>query len=172
MKRFLGFNEGRFMKLKHLIFLAAFVGSTALAHDHQAASAAHAMSDAQAIEHSMKKLFDKPDAPLSVAPVSIEGDYAVAGWIQSGKGGRALLKKEKGQWSIQVCGGDGLKQVSALAQTGMGQATAERLAKKIQSAEVKLSADQLKKLSMFEGLVKVDQGHHGAHGAHASHPKH
>ena len=28
------------MKLKHLIFLAAFVGGTALAHDHQAASAA------------------------------------------------------------------------------------------------------------------------------------
>jgi uncharacterized membrane protein len=50
--------------------------------------------------------------------------------------------------------------------------------KKVQLAEAKLSADQLKKLSMFEGVVKVDQGQHGAHGAHgahdahASHPKH
>jgi hypothetical protein len=45
----------------------------------------------------------------------------------------------------------------------------------VQLAEAKLSADQLKKLSMFEGVVKVDQGQHGAHGAHdahASHPKH
>ena len=63
-------------------------------------------------------------------------------------------------------------------QTGMSSATADRLAKKVQLAEAKLNADQLKKLSMFEGVVKVDQGQHGAHGAHgahdahASHPKH
>jgi periplasmic copper chaperone A len=166
------------MKFKHLILLVALMGSAAMAHDHPAATASHTMPDAQAIEHSMKKLFDKPDAPLVVAPVSIEGDYAVAGWIQSGKGGRALLKKEKGQWSIHVCGGDGLTQASALVQTGMSSTTADRLAKKVQAAESKLSADQLKKLAMFDGVVKVDQTQHGAHGAHgahdahASHPKH
>ena len=160
------------MNFKNLILWAALMGSVAMAHDHSAATASHAMPDAQAIEHSMKKLFDKPDAPLAVAPVSIEGDYAVAGWTQSGKGGRALLKKEKGQWSIYVCGGDGLKQASALVQTSMSSATADRLAKKVQLAESKLSADQLKKLSMFEGVVKVDPGQHGAHGTHASHPKH
>ncbi len=163
------------MKLKHLVLLAALMGSAAMAHDHPVAKASHAMPDAQAIEHSMKKLFDKPEAPLSVAPISIEGDYAVAGWIQSGKGGRALLKKEKGQWSIQVCGGDGLKNSSALVQTGMSTTTADRLVKKVQLAEAKLSADQLKKLSMFEGVVKVDQGQHGTHGAreaYAAYPKH
>jgi hypothetical protein len=160
------------MKFNHLILLVALMGSAAMAHDHPAGTASHAMPDPQAIEHSMKKLFDKPDAPLAVAPVSIEGDYAVAGWVQSGKGGRALLKKEKGQWSIHVCGGDGLKQASALVHTGMSSTTADRLAKKVQLAEAKLSADQLKKLSMFEGVVKVDQGQHGAHDSHASHPKH
>ena len=163
------------MKFKQLILIFALMGSAAMAHDHPTAAASQATPDAQAIEYSMKKLFDKPEAPLAVVPVSIEGDYAVAGWIQSGKGGRALLKKEKGQWSIQVCGGDGLKQASALVQTGMSRTSADRLAKKVQSAEAKLSADQLKKLSMFEGVVKVDQGQHGAHGAHdahASHPKH
>ena len=157
------------MKFNHIILLAALMGSAAMAHDHSEATASHAMSDAQAIEHSMKKLFDKPEAPLAVAPVSIEGDYAVAGWIQSGKGGRALLKKEKGQWSIYVCGGDGLTRASALVQTGMSSATADRLAKKVQLAEAKLSVDQLKKLSMFEGVVKVDQGQHDAHGAHGAH---
>jgi hypothetical protein len=160
------------MKFNQLILVAALFSGAALAHEMHVPAAAHTMPDAQAIEHSMKKLFDKPDAPLAVAPVSIDGDYAVAGWIQSGKGGRALLKKEKGQWSIYVCGGDGLKQASALVQTGMSSATADRLAKKVQSAESKLSADQLKKLSMFEGVVKVDQGQHGAHDSHASHPKH
>ena len=151
------------MKLKYLIFLAAFVGSTAIAHNHQAASAAHAMSDAQAIEHSMKKLFDKPDAPLSVAPVSIEGDYAVAGWIQSGKGGRALLKKEKGQWSIQVCGGDGLTKAAALTMTGMSNAAATRLAQKVVVAEKKVSASDLQRFSMFEGIVKVESASHHQH---------
>jgi hypothetical protein len=45
-------------------------------------SATHVMTDAQSIEHVMKALFEKPDAPLKVSPISIEGDYAVAGWIQ------------------------------------------------------------------------------------------
>lgn len=39
----------------------------------------------------MKQLFEKPDAPLSVVPISVDGDYAVAGWIQGGRGGRAFL---------------------------------------------------------------------------------
>ena len=160
------------MKLNQLILITALFTSATFAHEPHAPAAAHAMTDAQAIEHNMKKLFDKPDAPLAVAPVTIEGDYAMAGWIQSGKGGRALLKKEKGQWSIQVCGGDGLKKASALSQTGMPIATAERLVAKVQTAEAKLSADQLQKLSMFDGIVKVEPAAHGAHGAHAAHPKH
>ncbi len=160
------------MKLNQIILITALFSSPAFAHESHAPASAHAMTDAQAIEHNMKKLFDKPDAPLAVAPVTIEGDYAMAGWIQSGKGGRALLKKEKGQWSIQVCGGDGLKKASALSQTGMPSATAERLVTKVQTAEAKLSADQLKKLSMFDGIVKVEPAAHGAHGANAAHPKH
>jgi hypothetical protein len=39
----------------------------------------------------------------------------------------------------------------------------------VQLAEAKLSVDQLKKLSMFEGVVKVDQGQHDAHGTHGAH---
>lgn len=160
------------MKLNQIILITALFSSQVFAHEPHAHSAAHAMTDAQAIEHNMKKLFDKPDAPLAVAPVTIEGNYAMAGWIQSGKGGRALLKKEKGQWSIQVCGGDGLKKASALSQTGMPSATAERLVTKVQTAEAKLSADQLKKLSMFDGIVKVEPAAHGAYGTNAAHPKH
>jgi len=157
------------MKFKFIIIFAVLISSAAMAHEPHTVVDLRSMPDAQAIEHSMKKLFDKPEAPLSVAPISIEGDYAVAGWIQSGKGGRALLKKEKGHWSIQVCGGDGLKNSSALVQTGMSSANAERLAKKVQMSEAKLSADQLKKLSMFEGVVKVDGASHGAHSTSQEH---
>ena len=132
------------------------------------------MTDEQSIELAMKTLFDNPDAPLKVAPVSIEGVYAVAGWIQSDRGGRALLKKKNGKWSIQVCGGDGLKQASSLTMTGMNQASANKLAQKIAAAEKKMPSEQLKKFALFEGIVKVDGGAHDPHtvnNGHATHSK-
>jgi hypothetical protein len=132
------------------------------------------MTDEQSIEHAMKALFDKPEAPLKVAPVSVEGAYAVAGWIQYDRGGRALLKKENGKKSIQVCGGDGLKQASSLTMTGMDQASASRLAQKIAAAEKQMPSDQVKKFALFEGVVKVDGGAHDPHTVnhgHASHSK-
>ena len=58
-----------------------------------------ALNDDQAVQIVLKRQFDKPGAPLKVAPVSIEGGYAVAGWLQEQRGGRALLKKEKNEWS-------------------------------------------------------------------------
>ena len=146
------------------------VAVTAFAHEHHAHNTSQqAMPDAQAIEHTMKKQFDKPEAPLTVMPVTIESGYAVAGWVQSGKGGRALLKKEHDGWRIQVCGGDGLKNASTLAQTGMPSSTADRLIKAIQAAEAKLPAEHLKKLSMFEGMVNVESGGHNAHSEHHKH---
>ena len=131
-------------------------------------SATHAMTDAQSIEHVMKALFEKPDAPLKVSPISIEGDYAVAGWIQDQRGGRALLKREKNKWSIQVCGGDGLTQANTLAMTGMSSASAKRLAAKISTAEKNIPTEQVKKFALFEGMVKVDGGKHDPHASHGS----
>lgn len=68
-----------------------------------------------------------------------------------------------------VCGGDGLRQASTLAQTGMKAAEAEALAMKLQAAESRLPAETLRKFSSFEGMLRVDGG---AHGAHGTHPKH
>ena len=143
-----------------LLSASGFVQAAAPAKE----AATHAsMTEDKAIAHVMKKQFEKPDAPLQVAPVSVEGDYAVAGWIQHGRGGRALLKKEKAQWTIQLCGGDGLLQASALSMTGMSQAAAGRLAAKVAAAEKKLTADQRRQLSLFDGIVKVEGGAHAAH---------
>ncbi len=160
------------MKSIHFIF-SAFLGIALILHSSFAqdtgkqSNHAVAMTDEQSIEQVMKSLFDKPEAPLKVAAVSIEGVYAVAGWIQSERGGRALLKKESGKWSIQVCGGDSLKQAKSLVLTGMDQSSASNLAKKIISAEKKLPIDQVKKFAMFEGVVKVGPGaHHPNNTAH------
>ena len=98
----------------------------------------------------------------------------MAGWIQHGRGGRALLKKESDKWSIQLCGGDGLKQATNLTMTGMDPASAAKLSQKIAAAEKKISSDQVKKFAMFEGVVQVDGGVHDLHTAnhgHTSKPK-
>jgi hypothetical protein len=129
-------------------------------------------NDARDITAAMKKQFDRPDAPLVVAPVTVVGDYAVAGWTQTGKGGRALLQKDKHQWVISVCAGDGLTKADVLQTTGMTAANADKLSKAVTAAESKLGKDKLKLFASFEGMVKIDaaagHGEHGAHGAHAA----
>lgn len=133
-------------------------------------------NDVQDITAVMKKQFDRPDAPLVVQPVTVLGDYAVASWTQTGKGGRALLQKDKHHWVISVCAGDGLTQADVLKTTGMPAAHADKLAKAVVAAESKLSKDQLKLFASFEGMVKIDAaaGHadHGPHGAPAAHGAH
>lgn len=133
-------------------------------------------NDAHDITAVMKKQFDRPDAPLVVEPVTVVGDYAVAGWTQTGKGGRALLQKDKHNWVIAVCAGDGLTQAAVLKTTGMSGAQADQLSKAVTAAEAKLSKDKLKLFASFEGMVKVDaaagHGEHGAHAAHGAHDAH
>lgn len=120
-----------------------------------------AMTDEQSIAHTMKSIFDKPGSPLKVGPVSIEGRHAVAGWIQDDRGGRALLKKEHGKWSIQACGGDDFKQASSLSMTGIENSAAIKLAQKISAAEANIPRDQVDKFSLFEGIAKVEDEVHG-----------
>ena len=161
-----------------VLFTALLISAVLAASVAQATPAngyaAHAQAtDSHAIEHAMKKLFDKPEAPLKVAPVSVEGEFAVAGWLQDKRGGRALLQKRQGQWVITVCAGDGLKQVDTLVQTGMSPETAKRLAAKVAAQEARLSADVLKRFASFEGMLRVDgdAAHGHGHGA-AEHKQH
>ena len=51
---------------------------------------AFANEAAHHIMHVLKAQFDTPENPLTVEPVSIEGDFAVAGWSQGGKGGQCI----------------------------------------------------------------------------------
>src|SRR5690606_8167080 len=70
---------------------AAAHAAHAGAHDHAAMPA----DDSGQIVHIMKAQFDRPEAPLGVDAIVVDGGWAVAGWAQDGKGGRALLKKRE-----------------------------------------------------------------------------
>ncbi|PIT72147.1 MULTISPECIES: copper uptake system-associated protein [Limnohabitans] len=156
-------------------FLAAWLASASghqVAGDHHSSKVSPA-KDMQTIVHVMKKQFDQPKSPLQVAPVVVEGDWALAGWLQGERGGRALLQKRHAHWVIVVCAGDGLRQADALVQTGMPNDVATALSKKLQTAESRLPADTLKKFASFEGMLRVDgdAGHGAPHGSHGAHPK-
>jgi periplasmic copper chaperone A len=130
---------------------------------------AHPDASAQ-ITAAMKAQFERPAAPLTVAPVTVLGDDAVAGWTQDGRGGRALLKREHGQWRITVCAGAGLTQASVLQLTGLDAARAAQLAQAVQTAEARLSAEQRHRFDSFEGQIDVRQAGHGhGHGPSAGH---
>jgi len=117
-------------------------------------------ADQEQIKQMMKHQFDKPHAPLSVSPIAVVGDYALASWIQIDSGGRALLSRHHGKWSIVLCGGDGLTQVDVLEKTGMSKQLAQQLSKQILEAESKLSPKHRKMFSMFKGEIKVDHHQH------------
>ena len=124
------------------------------------------------IMHLMKAQFDTPENPLSVDPVVVAGDFAVAGWVQGEKGGRALLRKQEGTWSVHLCSGDGLKDAAVLHQSGIDEATAKALAEAVAKAEAGLDIAILKKLASFEGTVMINGGDHGGHSAHGTHGAH
>ena len=155
-----------------LFSLLAWATPVHASNDHKPV-AAHPANDAKAVVRVMKKQFDQPQSPLKVAPVVVEADWALAGWLQDARGGRALLQKRHGQWVIVVCGGDGLREVEALKQTGMTTEMATALTKKLATAESRLPAATLKKFASFEGMLRVDgDGGHGAQGSHGAHSAH
>ncbi len=111
-------------------------------HDHSS------LPDDKAIEAVMKAQFDKPEAPLSVGPVAVEGDFAVAGWVQHETGGRALLKRGKDGWSIHLCSGDSLKDAHVLAMAGMTHDAANALAGTLARVESAADPARIAKLAL------------------------
>ncbi|PDS31582.1 copper uptake system-associated protein [Rhizobium phaseoli] len=127
--------------------------------------------DEQAIPAGLKTMFETPDKPLTVMPVVVEGDWAIAGWQQDGRGGRALLKKGQAGWSVHLCSGDSLRDAAALEKIGLSKDAATGLAAKLKQAETGLDPRVLALFATFEGTVVMDAaandvGHSG-HEGHA-----
>lgn len=150
--------------------LGATLGGSAQAHDtkqhvHAAGAAVAQPADPQAaIPLVLKAMFEKEGAPLTVEPVSVAGDWAVAGWAQSGNGGRALLKKGEKGWAVHLCSGQGIRTLDGLKAAGIAAADAEKLAGEIKTAEAKLGPERIALYDSFEGTVMMgESAHHDAH---------
>ncbi len=152
-----------------LAILCAMLGAVL-----QPAAAQHPMpSDDREIVQVLRATFDRPEAPLAIAPVVVVGDHAVAGWVQDKRGGRALMRKQHGKWTIHLCSGDQIKHADILESTGIPTATAKTLAERLAVAERAMPRDTVALFATFEGIV-----HLGADGSHPPvhegqhHPKH
>lgn len=142
----------RYLLASLAVCLAAGLANPGHAAEGDAALAAKAMRD----------IWDRPDAPLVVEPVAVDGDYVLAGWVQQERGGRALLRRVHGQWRVHVCGGDGLKDVDALTMAGVPAEAARRLVASASEAEARLPAAQRAKFALFGQNIVVDTSH-GTH---------
>ncbi|MBY6242359.1 copper uptake system-associated protein [Methylosinus sp. Sm6] len=117
---------------------------------------AQGADDVAAIRRLLADLFDKPEAPLTVEPVVIEQDAAIADWSQGELGGRAFLKRKDGAWEVALCGGDALRQSASLEKLGLARPRAEALAASLAKAERGLSPALLERMAKFDGVVAVD----------------
>jgi copper(I)-binding protein len=138
-------------------------------HDaHSAGAPAHAhgianisqegLSDPAAIEAVLMAQFHTPDNPLTVAPVTVMGAFAVAGWAQEGAGGRAFLRKDADGWFVEFCAGAGLLAPETLTGLGLSDAEATTLIAAVMAAEAPLGPEAIAGFDSFEGFVPVGKG--------------
>jgi len=130
-----------------ILALVTVVSAAAGAQDHAAEAAIKALMAAQ---------FDRPEQRLMVNPVVVEGDHAIASWVQGDMGGRALLRRKGHDWQIVLCSGDQIKAADVLVQIGLPKAAAASLAKQLGEAESKLPQATLTMFSKFDGIVMMD----------------
>jgi hypothetical protein len=110
-------------------------------------------------------MFNQPNNPLKINPIVVENDYAIAGWSQGDKGGRALLTNTNNKWTIQLCAGDALKDANFLKDSGVDSKIIPTILKKLATAEAKLDVMTLKRFSEFKEIVYINAGQsHQAHG--------
>jgi len=130
-------------------------------------------SDDTSVRALMMQTFDRPDSPLKVDPITVDGDIAVAGWSQGDMGGRALLRRKDGHWVLVLCSGDALKDPKGLQTFGLPEEQAKALAIAIVAAEAKLDAALVAKFSTFDGVVTMgEDGQHPPAAGHDGHDQH
>ncbi|WHO72713.1 copper uptake system-associated protein [Rhizobium sp. BT03] len=125
----------------------------------------------QAIPARLKLMFETADKPLDLTPVvAVQADWAIVGWRQDGRGGRALMKKAHHGWNIYLCSGDSLKDAGTLEKIGLSANDAAALAAKLRDAEANIDSSTLALLSSFEGTVMLmNEASNDAGGGHEGH---
>jgi len=143
-----------------LVTFAVLMMVLPLLHAADPTAPAATAQDESAVSAVLMKTWSRPDAPLSVAPVTIVDNYALAGWVQAERGGRALLlRKPSGEWAVQLCGGDALKEVETLKQSQVPETIARELSARNATAEAKIPPATRVLFSTFGATVRRGDHH-------------
>lgn len=142
------------ISLRLVIVLAcSFFASSSFADE------AAAMNEQQHIRTLISETYDRPNLQVKSEPIIVVGNHAVADWIRGEKGGRALLRHEKGKWKIELCSGDALKDAKTLEQAGVPRDIASSLTRQLAQAERDLPPEQIKRFSLFGATTSVQTKH-------------
>lgn len=130
----------------------------AASQDHGANAGNEQTHDpAKAIAMVLKAQLETEGKMLDVNPVSVQGEWAIAGWTQDGKGGRALMRKGDHGWSVHLSSGSSLKDAATLEKIGIAGDVAKALAEANNQAETALGADRIALFDSFEGTIMMNQ---------------
>ena len=120
-----------------------------------AAHAHDAIDDKQSIRNTINNTYDTPQHKVVIEPIVIQGEFAVASWIQQDKGGRVVLfRNAQEKWDIVLCSGEAVKEVEFLVQIGIPQSDADELTKALVAAEENLDAEKIALFDSFKGVVR------------------
>ncbi|HUL96548.1 MAG TPA: TonB-dependent siderophore receptor [Usitatibacter sp.] len=122
--------------------------------------------EARSIASVLDGQFGRPGSPVVTGPIVVEGDHAVAGWTQGEMGGRALLRRQDGRWTVVACGGNAFREAANLEQAGVPTTSAQRIAERLAVEEGSLPAARLEMLGRFGPAI----AHAGDDGARAATP--
>lgn len=134
--------------------------SLALVYTSLTVSAQQLNQEQKAIQSLIATTYDRVNSKVQTSPIVTAGDYAIADWIQAGKGGRALLKKTDEKWEITMCGGKGLTVAQNLIDTGISASQAHQLANALKAAERKLDQQKIKLFDSFGKAISFKEMHH------------
>ncbi|MBA5604235.1 copper uptake system-associated protein [Duganella sp. FT3S] len=148
------------MKL-HCLMAALLMGGSL------AAASAQDAEHAARIKSLIGKTYDRPDHKVETAPVVVVGEHALADWVQGEKGGRALLRRNQGDWTIVACGGDGFKDVKLLQDAGIPADAAKRLVARLNEAEQSLSPARVKRFGLYGTANDPRAAEHHDHSHHS-----
>lgn len=112
-------------------------------------------ADVEAIRVLMKGIWEKPESRLDITPISIEGDYAVAGWTQGEHGGRALLRKSDQAWKVVLCSGDALRDADFLQGAGLSAEAARSMVALVVEDESDIPKERVEQFDRFRGVVRM-----------------
>jgi hypothetical protein len=120
----------------------------------------------QQIETLISSMYDKPNLKVEITPIVVAGEFAIADWTQGERGGRALLQRINGKWTIMACGADSFKNVKNLADAGIPLPQANSLVTKLTAAEKTVDPHRLHLFSLFgpkKDPIKEDHHEHHTH---------